>query len=143
MSLLGDLKTVICDHLRESNGVTDLLGEGERIFDITPRYNADQMSAAAPYIYVGAVGGQMEQQHGTSLQFNARVRLYCVTDDGDRDAAHELAEAVMIALQDKVLDMASGHSMEGIFVENVGDIVDPVTAQMVFVDLRAIVAKEN
>lgn len=138
MSLLGDLKSVVCDRLRADMALALLLGDGERIFDIPPRPGPDALAASCPYVYVGAVGGQSEQQHGAALRFNARLRLYCVADEGDRERAHEIAQAVCLALQNTALPMAEGHAMELMWIENVGDVVDPLEAQMVFVDLRCL-----
>lgn len=127
-------KAALLDALMADTDVAAIVGK--RVFDVPPRDNRglpSDIANGAPYIYLGPVG--MQRDAACEPLWRSTTRLYAVSFAPHREEAWALAGAIAAALDGAELDMAQGGHTPALWVQQGGDVVDPVMPVLVFVDV--------
>lgn len=109
-----------------------------RIYDDVPT-----SAAKAPYAYVGPMRRQ-RYDIGCGLAWTVQARLYAVSTASGRTEAWSLIDAMTAALDGREaedLPLASPFRLQKMIeVTQAGDVIDPLQAKSVFLDLTTIIA---
>jgi predicted DNA-binding protein len=111
---------------------------GNRIYDDVPT-----STATAPYAYVGPMR-RSRYEIGCGLAWTVQARLYAVSTANGRTEAWSLIDAMSAALEgleDFTPALAEPFRLQKpIEVTQAGDVIDPLQAKSVFLDLTTIIA---
>jgi hypothetical protein len=109
-----------------------------RIYDDVPTGKA-----TPPYAYIGPMR-RSRYEIGCGQAWTVQARLYAVSTASGRDEAWSLIDAMSAALEGLEADdlpLASPFRLQGpIQVGQAGDVIDPLQAKSVFLDLTTIIA---
>lgn len=134
MKAASALKTAILDALAADSAVSAIAGG--RVFDVPPRDNRglpSDIGRGEAYVYLGPVG--LQRDAACAPLWRATVRIYAVSFKPHREEAWALAGAVTDALEGAELTLSQGAHTPALWVQQGGDVVDPVMPVLVFVDV--------
>lgn len=132
-------------HLRASDAFKALAGN--RIFDEvpTPKPNG-QPAATTPYAYIGAMR-HTRLEIGCGRAWTVQARLFAVSTANGRAEAWSVVDAMTEALDGlEAFDppLATPFAMQKMIeVTQAGDVIDPLQAKSVFLDLTTIIARPS
>jgi hypothetical protein len=133
------LQTAVIDLLKADAAVAAIVGDG--VVDEVPADREPDM----PLVEIGPIN--RTRVEGCGRAWLIRMRLFCTSIAFGRVEAWELADAVVLALDD---DPERGpppalsapfHIADSLRVVQAGDVIDPLQIKSVFVDVQAIVAR--
>lgn len=136
LSPILPLCDAIRDCLRADAGFTALAGN--RIYDEVPT-----AKAAAPYAYIGPMR-RTRFEVGCGLAWTVQVRLFAVSTAAGRTEAWSLVDAMTAALDGLEAftpPLADPFRLQKMIeVTQAGDVIDPLQAKSVFLDLTTLIA---
>ena len=110
-----------------------------RIYDEVPT-----AKATAPYAYIGPMRHQ-RLEIGCALAWTVQARIFAVSTANGRAEAWSLSDAMMAALdrrEDFDPPLSPPFSLQKLIeVTQAGDVIDPLQAKSVFLDLSTIIAR--
>jgi hypothetical protein len=134
------LQTMVVELLKADAAVAAIVGE--KVVDEVP---ADRAPDYPPLVEMGPIN--RTRVEGCGRSWLVRMRLFCTSTEFGRVEAWDLADAVVLALDD---DPERGpppalpapfHIADALRVVQAGDVIDPLQIKSVFVDVQAIVAR--
>lgn len=134
MKSLPAFKRALLDALMADASVAALVGK--RVYDVPPRDNRGlpaDIGAGAPYIYLGPVGAARDA--ACDPLWRVTARLYAVSFAAHREEAWAIAGASVAALDMASIAFAGGMHTPELWITQAGDVVDPVSPALVFVDV--------
>ncbi|WP_163006096.1 DUF3168 domain-containing protein [Methylobacterium brachiatum] len=137
LSPIIPLRDALREHLRKADAFKALaLG---RIYDEVPTGKA-----TAPYAYLGPMRHQ-RLEIGCGLAWTVQARIFAVSTENGRAQVWSLADAMTAALDGlEAFDppLAAPFSLQKMIeVTQAGDVIDPLQAKSVFLDLTTIIAR--
>lgn len=119
------------------------IATGKRIYDEIP---SGAGKPAAPYAYIGPM--RQQQLPNECGQFwTVQARLYAVSTGFGRDTGWNLIDVMTQALhlreQDTMPLAAPFRLQKPIEVTQAGDVIDPLAAKSVFLDLTTIISRSS
>ena len=134
MSAVAALTDALVAVLRADAGIASLVGGN--VYDRVPP------NTVPPWIYLGPAGTR-RMANDCYRAWEITARIFCVTTDFGRDLAWAIAEAVDVALDNTMPELAPGYTLGAHLVMAAsGDIVDPTKPQSIFTDVVAIVYRD-
>jgi len=119
----------------------------KRIHDEVPSSRAEAVPPPAlkvPYVYFGPMR-RSDYQVGCGESWTIQARLYAVSTAFDRDQGWRVVDAMIAALnglERPDLPLAAPYSLRApIEIVQAGDVIDPLQAKSVFLDLRTSIAR--
>lgn len=135
-----EFKTALVEALKADAAVAAVLGG--RIYDEAPRDNRGDAAdlIASPWAYVGPIAAsRVESDCGA--EWMLRVRLYAASTAFGRREVWRAMNAMVAAIEGETLTLAApAVQTQQIWTMLGGDVVDPISPKLVYVDLAAIVA---
>lgn len=136
LSPILPLRDALRECLRADPGFTALAGI--RIYDDVPAAKG----GAVPYAYIGPMRRQRFEV-GCGLAWTVQVRLFAVSTASGRTEAWSLVDAMTAALDGREAftpPLAAPFRMQKpIEVTQAGDVIDPLQAKSVFLDLTTLI----
>lgn len=115
---------------------------GNRIYDDVP-VSTKANPTITPYAYVGPMR-RSRYDGGCGLVWTVQARLYAVSTESGRTEAWSLVDAMSAALEgveEFTPALASPFRLQKMIeVTQAGDVIDPLQAKSVFLDLTTIIA---
>lgn len=119
------------------------LATGKRIYDEIP---SGQGKPSPPYAYIGPMR-QSRFNSGCGEMWTVQARLYVVSTGFNRDAGWNLIDVMTEALSERDQDTmplaAPFRLQKPIEVTQAGDVIDPLQAKSVFLDLTTIISRSS
>lgn len=143
LSPILPLRDAIRDCLRADAGFTAIADN--RIYDDVPTASANSRGpgATAPYAYIGPMRRQ-RLDIGCGLAWTVQVRIFAVSTTSGRTEAWSLVDAMTAALDGLEAftpPLADPFRLQKMIeVTQAGDVIDPLQAKSVFLDLTTIIA---
>ena len=139
------LRDAIRTLLKAHAGITALVGK--RIHDEVPPSRGEAVPPPAlkvPYVYFGPMR-RSDYAEGCGESWGIQARLYAVSTAFNRDQGWCVVDAMIAALNGLEwpdLPLAEPYSLRTpIAIVQAGDVIDPLQAKSVFLDLRTTVAR--
>lgn len=137
---VSPFKSALVEHLLRDYLCNELLGS--RIYDDPPRdLRADESDlTASPWAYLGPVAAQrVESDCGPGWML--RLRLYVASTAAGRDEAWTAMDAIAAAIDGATLTMSAPFvQAQQAYVMLGGDVIDPISPKLVYIDISAVVA---
>lgn len=129
-------------HLRASEAFKALAGN--RIFDEVPTQKPGGQLIVTPYAYLGPMR-HTRLEIGCGRAWTVQARLFAVSTSNGRAEAWSVVDAMTEALDGlEAFDppLAAPFAMQKMIeVTQAGDVIDPLQAKSVFLDLTTIIAR--
>jgi hypothetical protein len=133
-------KSALVDFIKADAACAALLGA--RIYDEAPRDQRGDSSdlAASPWAYLGPIAAsRIESDCGPGWLL--RLRIYTASTAAGRDEAWSAMDAICNAIEGSELTLsAPAFQAQKTYIILGGDVVDPISPKLVYVDVAAIVA---
>ncbi|TDX63999.1 uncharacterized protein DUF3168 [Methylosinus sp. sav-2] len=134
-----EFKTALIEALKADSGVAAILGA--RLYDEVPRDSRGNASdVASPYAYLGPIAASRVES-GCGAGWLLRLRLYVASTAFGRREAWQAMNAMVAAIEGETFALAApAVQAQALYTLLGGDVVEPISPKLVYVDIAAIVA---
>lgn len=139
-------KEALRDFLKRDAAVVALVGG--KVFDEVQRDPNGAIVATPPWVYIGPIGAERDDNSGHfdgqdfgGVMFRVTTRIFCAGTSFGRSEVWTIANAVAEALEGENIGLAPPLAQTLVCqVQRAGDVIDPLGVKQAFIDVTAEIA---